>query len=86
MLKEVWRACVASKLNATTLGRDNVAHPQIIMGLELLRNALLGGWAVRQGRFDMGDHDREPVQRCVRVLGLDDLCQVAQFCHQPPWD
>jgi hypothetical protein len=33
----------------------------------------------------MGDHDREPVQRCVRVLGLDDLRQVTQFLHQPPW-
>ena len=52
--------------------------------LELLRNALLGGWAWRQGRFDMGDHDGEPVQRRVRVLRLDELRQVAQFLQQPP--
>jgi len=32
----------------------------------------------------MGDHDDEPVQRRVRVLGLDELRQVAQFLQQPP--
>ena len=75
----------ASKLNATALGRGNEADAQLIARLELLRNVLLRGRALRQDRFDMGDHDREPVQRRVRVLRLDELRQVAQFLHQPPW-
>jgi hypothetical protein len=77
--------CVASKLHATALGCNHKAHPQCIACLELLRNLLLGGRAWRQDRFDMGDYNCETPQRRLRMLGIDELRQTVQFCHEPFW-